>query len=638
MKKRLLVLVMMLAFSFIAMFSIAAACDENDDDHTHNTNYTIIDYIFAVDTGGFSTLYWQHSLCLFEGEIILVFDLCYRVYLDSHDGNGFVFLLNSASNGISLGALGITDGEYTIRVFSSKPFVVVGDYIKHSVGVFNFEFDKQDFEHDYDFVKTDVGITFISNQRSAYRIYIYRHIEDGDFEFIREWAIGIWTSNRKGISLADLDLESGDYTLKIMAMNNRWRIIDGKLIYGIQRGYFDFEVEAQQMTLTEFRDTFLASDNWVIVQTIEGIASMTAQRNGNLFTHTTNAEDMVQIGYWLRDTDQFFETTMQNGDKSQYAAWQEHIGSKVHGGRSFDENILFVFGTSFEIFITGEHPNCDNPIIYYSISGNVLTFSVEADGMIFTGTMAIGSSIVVLPPYVNASTTPTMPNIAANPPSDYADLVTALEELGWTVEADDEPGYAVHIVAYLICPNGTWIDTLFVLYLINEADAIVEYESAKQMFKDFEYDMAYQEGMYIYWQVVRNGTIVSFWYRVGGDIDLGGGDDIHPAVIEKANDIIDWWDAHDNVAYNSDKGCCHVIGIQIFDFTQSMIDDFFSWLENNSCNFFVDDGWRVFEFGGLVVSVFNCDGNDYLIIEVGYDIILTTKHLKQISNHGMCVI
>jgi len=139
------------------------------------------------------------------------FDVCFgnrigwsgqgrRVYLDRHDGEGFEFILTASSSWVNLSALGLVDGEYTLRVDTIRIWSIVGNALIYAIksAYFEFEFEIEDIKLNYEFGLVDIGVYFYDTlgleiallalmfEPSQYLYYIYVDRHDGE-GFVPFW-------------------------------------------------------------------------------------------------------------------------------------------------------------------------------------------------------------------------------------------------------------------------------------------------------------------------------------------------------------------------------------------------------------------------------------------------------------------
>ncbi|MCL2556247.1 MAG: hypothetical protein FWE03_04430 [Firmicutes bacterium] len=166
----------------------------------------------------------------------------YNVYVDRHDLNGFVQIVDDpnsgGSRGISLLNLGLTYGENT---------VVIRDSISGNAGYWDVELVNNNtvwelFNNDYacDFYFFIRHYSFGSRirwsiSRGHYLVYINRH--DGHaFEFTE-----IGTDGFNGIPINVLQLSEGKYTIRIVALGWERYHSDGILTTRHHIVYWTFE-------------------------------------------------------------------------------------------------------------------------------------------------------------------------------------------------------------------------------------------------------------------------------------------------------------------------------------------------------------------------------------------------------------
>jgi|GEM_PF-3585457 len=186
----------------------------------------IMDYEFERDFSGFR---WTRR------------NERYRVYINRHDGNGFVFMSTTEAVMPGFNLLNPVIGQNTIRVvsaqniFNFKEYNVL--YFGQSRGYWEFEFKQDYIMSEYQF---EMWVISGSNQLrwhgrtfGQYRVYIDR--DDGN-------GFGIITSaaNNSSVLLSMLNPSIGTNTIRVISANNTIIYYDGVVTQGQSIAYFKF--------------------------------------------------------------------------------------------------------------------------------------------------------------------------------------------------------------------------------------------------------------------------------------------------------------------------------------------------------------------------------------------------------------
>jgi len=195
---------------------ICPKCDEyHCECEEYDISYVITEYEFEVNI--FGEFKWNGA------------DVYYRVYIDRHDENGFVFIDKFlGQSDISVEAVNATQGKNTVRVVSDIPIQheTYGKVI--STGYWTFEFSpaeviERDWAVSFNEWFNRYELIWGETSNRFYSFYLDNHEGEG-FWFILGRTFRIHEGEQGWLSFAEFEhrMTAGKNTIRMIVMHSNW--------------------------------------------------------------------------------------------------------------------------------------------------------------------------------------------------------------------------------------------------------------------------------------------------------------------------------------------------------------------------------------------------------------------------------